>query len=171
VTLSLDDIVFRSRALAQTHPFTRRAQAYLNSAVAREKADQPVQDMAIWASHAMTVGYCLRRVEEQDDGRSEKWEPAGESIEGWEQLEELTTNIANKISTEQASDFLLYPEPILVDALDRIIGGEVDRRLSDIAEGVDSDTFAELEQYVAWWTLKGYSLRVAEQLATADRQE
>lgn len=168
MTLSLDDIIFRSRALAQCHPFTRRAQAYVNYTIGRQTEEQPVQDMAIWASHAITAGYCLRRVEEQDEGRTEKWDGSSGSSEGWEELEDLTDQIAEKISSEQAGDLLQYPEPLLVDALDRLIAGEVERRLSDISEGVDQETFGELEQYIAWWTLKGYCLRVAEQLVGAD---
>ena len=167
MTLSLDDIIFRTRALAQTHPFTSRAQAYHNSTVARERTEQPAPDMGIWASYSMTAGYCLRRVEEEDDGRTGTWSPLpGQKVET-QDLEELSSQVADQIRTDQAGGLLLYPEPLLIDALDRLIGGEIERRLSDIAENVDSDTFGELEAYIGWWVLKGYSLRVAEQLAGA----
>lgn len=47
-------------------------------------------------------------------------------------------------------------------ALDRIITSEVSRRQDNVRDGVDDDAWAEFEEYIAWWVIKGYALRVAE---------
>lgn len=169
MTLSIDDVVFKVRALAQTHPFTPRAQAYLNATVSRERLEQPVPEIGIWAGYAIGNGYCLRRVEEQDSGRQIPANAlAGQSVtaraDDVDGMDEFVSALASQIPNEQAGEFLLYPESVVVDALDRLIGGEVERRLSHWAETIDQETFAELEEYITWWTLKGYALRVAEQL-------
>ena len=175
MTLPLHDIIFRSRALAQSHPFTARAQAYLNQIIAQERANQPAPDMSFWASQAITVGYCLRKIEEDDSGKT--MAAAGSTAgaagstagaaDAHETLDQFTDDLVETIQNDTASEFYLYPEALIVDALDHIIGGEIERRLADIAEKVDKQTFEELESYIGWWTLKGYCLRVAEQLVGA----
>jgi len=161
MTLSLDEIVFRTRALAQAHPFSVRAQAYLTQTVARERAKQPAEEIGIWAGYAITVGYCLRRVEEVDAGEDGFAPPDDASSD----LDVASDDVADRIRTDRAGGLLLYDEPLVIQALDRIIAGEIDRRLSHGSDEIDSETFAALENYIAWWTLKGYALRVAEQIA------
>lgn len=158
MTLSLDDIIFRTRALAQAHPFSPRAQAYLNETVARERVEQPAEQIGVWAGHGLTVGYCLRCIEEDDTEQTPDLDtlPQGD-------LDALSTDIADRISGERAEGLLLYPEPVVVGALDRLIAGEVERRLSHWYETIDQESFEQLEAYIAWWTIKGYALRVAEQ--------
>ena len=162
MTLALDDIVFRTRALAQAHPLSRRAQAYLTAMVAQQQEQQPAPEFGIWAGYALTVGYCLRRVEESDTDTILQ-PPTGLP----EDLDELSSEIGDRIRTEQADGLLLYPEPLLVSALDRIIAGEVERRLSHGSDEIDQETFEKLEAYLAWWTIKGYALRVGEQVHPA----
>ncbi|MFN2388952.1 MAG: hypothetical protein ABR575_05025 [Actinomycetota bacterium] len=159
MTLPLDQIVFRTRALAQAHPFTPRAQSYFTEVVGREQSLQEVPEIGTWAGYAITVGYCLRKVEESDADSSLD-PPPGLPAD----LDACATDIADRIRTERAGGLLLYPEPLLVDALDRIIAGEVERRLSHGSDEIDAATFAQLETYLAWWTIKGYALRIAEQL-------
>jgi len=166
VTLSLDDIIFRTRALAQTHPFSHKAQAFHNRTIAREKTNQPFEEMGNWASNAITVGYCLRRVEEDDSGVA-TWSLGPEAGQDAFVLDEKSSDLADAIRTGEGTKYLLYAEPLLIDALDRIIGGEIERRISDLADKVDTEAFEELESYIGWWTLKGYCLRVAEQLAAS----
>ncbi|HVM35991.1 MAG TPA: hypothetical protein VM784_11685 [Actinomycetota bacterium] len=161
MTLPLDQIVFRTRALAQAHPFSARAQSYFMDAIGVERKNQPAEEIGIWAGYAMTVGYCLRKLEESD-ARGMLSIP--EDLIVVSDLEELTDDIAERISDERADGLLLYPEPLVVEALDRIIAGEVERRLSHGSDEIDRETFATLENYLAWWTLKGYALRVAEVL-------
>jgi len=168
VSLDSLDIVFRSRALAQTHPFTSRGQAYLNKTIARERREQPAEAMADWANHAITVGYCLRRVEEEDNGRDTGWEAGSTADRGVDVLDDRSSELADLIRTDKGAPLFLWPEPLIIDAFDRIIFGEVERRLSAYEEKLDEQTFQELESYIGWWTLKGYCLRVAEQLVTAE---
>jgi len=125
--------------------------------------------MADWANHAITVGYCLRRVEEQDNGRDTTWD-AGRSAEKGEveALDDQSSELADLIRTDRGVPLFLWPEPLIIDAFDRIIFGEVERRISSYEEKLDEPAFQELESYIGWWTLKGYCLRVAEQLVTAE---
>lgn len=162
MTLPLDDLVFRTRALAQAHPFSQEAQAYFTRTVARERKEQAAEEIGVWAGHAITVGYCLRKVEEIDAGEDAFVPPTGLP----DDLDERSTEIADRVRTERAHGLLLYPEEFLIAALDRIIAGEVERRLSHGSDEIDRDTFAILENYLAWWTLKGYALRVAEQIGS-----
>lgn len=163
MTLPLDDLVFRTRALAQAHPFSREAQAYFTRTVARERKEQAAEEIGVWAGHAITVGYCLRKVEEIDAEEAAFRPPLGLP----EDLDERSTEIADLIRTEGAGELLLYPEEFLVAALDRIIEGEIERRLSHGSDEIDRETFEQLEAYLAWWTIKGYALRVAEQVHDA----
>jgi hypothetical protein len=170
----LEEIIFQTRVLAQGHPFSGPGDAYLNQIVARERTEQSVPEIGVWAGYAITAGYCLRRFEEEDTGHGPDAAPASESSDvgtpsSVEELDELSTEIADRIRSENPGDLFLYTEDAVVDALDHLIAGEVERRLSHWAETVDEETFAELEAYVAWWTVKGYALRVAERLVTARR--
>lgn len=168
MSLPVEEIVFRSRALAQAHPFTPRAEAYLKSVVAREQSVQPAPEIGVWAGYAIRVGYCLRRVEEND---AEASGPLQEAADISGDLDRLSSDIADRIRTETAGALLLYPEELVVEALDRIIAGEVERRLSHGSDKIDRETFGELESYLAWWVIKGYALRVAELLGTDDAKE
>lgn len=159
MTLALDEIVFRTRALAQAHPFTPRAQAFLTASVAEQKEQQGFDEIGIWAGYALTVGYCLRRVEESDTGAE-----LGKAPDLSGDLGELSDTIGDMIRAGTADELLLYPEPLVVSALDRIIAGEIERRLSHGSDEIDRDTFERLEAYLAWWTIKGYALRIAEQV-------
>jgi hypothetical protein len=158
--LELDDLVFRVRALGQGHPFSSRAYRYVNAVVARERTGQPVPEIGIWAGYAINAGYCLRRVEEDEVGAAITEAPMPLP----EGLDEAATEVAARIRTEGADPFLLYGEERVVDALDRLIGGEIERRLGHWAETIDERSWEELEDYLAWWVVKGYALRVVEQL-------
>jgi hypothetical protein len=63
--------------------------------------------------------------------------------------------------------YLRYPEEKVIEALDRIIAGEIDRRLSHWEDTIDPQTWEELENYIAWWVIKGYAMRVAEEVLAA----
>ncbi|MGH7424707.1 MAG: hypothetical protein ACREJP_00885, partial [Candidatus Methylomirabilales bacterium] len=111
-------------------------------------------------------------VEEEEMGKALRDRSAGagfgEAPEPPEDLDTLSTELAEKIRTDGAQDLFLYPEPLVIDALDHLIGGEVERRLSHWAETIDEETFTELEGYIAWWTVKGYALRIAERRLAPD---
>ncbi len=69
-------------------------------------------------------------------------------------------------SDASSSHFLAGDERV-VAALDRIIASEVNRRLEHWRDSVDDAAWAELEEYITWWVVKGYALRVAEVAAGA----
>lgn len=158
--LALDELIFRARALGQSHPFSPRVYRYVNGVVNRERERQPAPDIGIWCGHAITAGYCLRCVEEDDS----ELDPRSCAVELPADLDEAANHIAAAIRTDGAEPFLLYPEPHLVAALDRMIAGEIERRLDQWGEDVDDRAASQLAEYLAWWTVKGYALRVADRL-------
>ncbi len=53
----------------------------------------------------------------------------------------------------------------MVGVLDEMIAGEVQRRLYDYWDGpLDPEVESDLIEYLSWWVIKGYALRVAERL-------
>lgn len=172
--VEFDGWVVRARALAQTHPFTPRSYRYVNAVVARERDARPSPEMGLWAGQAIMVGYCLRRVEEQDGGGPGALTADPEAVAALPaSLDDAASHVAWLLRTEGAEPYLLSPEGPLVETLDRLIEGEVERRLGDWGEGerLDDDMKSELEEYLAWWTIKGYALRVVDQLLPGDAAE
>lgn len=156
--LGPEEIVFRTRALAQTHPFGPRAQAFVNRLARAERAAQPVPEMGDWAVHALTVGYCLRRVEEIDTGH-----PSEHALLEGEDLDERSRELAEAVRAGQAEGIFLYPEQLVIDVLDRLIAGEARRRLGrDAPRDLAPDVLEALEEYIASWTVRGYALRAIE---------
>lgn len=160
----------RARALGQSHPYSNRSFRYVNAVVERERRHQPADELGIWAGQAINAGYCLRRVEEQDTDRL----PARDAAAGLpDSLDAAATHVAQLLRTEGADPFLLSKEEELVAALDHLIAGEIERRLGKWGEAddVDADAWTQLEEYLAWWTIKGYALRVVDQLLPDDVAE
>lgn len=155
----MDDIVFRTRALAQAHPLSTAASTYVNATVTREKTEQPTTEIGIWAGAALTVGYCLRKVEEVDRFGQH---PPGVDAPDPAVLDRTAQDIAGAIRTGTGGRYLLNPEDFVVDALDRLIAGEIDRRLEHWRDTIGPETEREIEEYLAWWVIKGYALRTAE---------
>lgn len=160
--LDFEDLIFRARALAQAHPFSPHAYRYVNRIVARERTSQPVMELGIWAGHAITAGYCLRRTEEQDTGRTLEEPPEALG----DDLDEAATRVAELLRTEGVGPYLLYEEERVVDALDHLIAGEIDRRLSHWQDQIDDESWHEIEEYLAWWLVKGYGLAVVDHFLT-----
>ncbi|HVM00724.1 MAG TPA: hypothetical protein VM324_15655 [Egibacteraceae bacterium] len=159
----LHELIFRTRALGQSHPFTPRGYRYLNARVAQERKTQPAEELGIWAGNALTVGYCLRCVEEQDVGRIIDTPPEPLPAD----FDAAASHIAQLIRTDGAEPYLLYPEEHVVAALDHLIMGELERRLGGLdaaVEGRAGESSADITEYLAWWVIKGYALRVADHL-------
>lgn len=161
--LDLDQAIFRARALGQSHPYTARAYRYVNDVVARERAKQPSDELGVWAGYAINAGYCMRRVEEEDTGLTVESPPDDLPSD----LDAAATHVTTLVRTEGAGPYLLYEEARVVEALDRLIDGEIDRRIGDTGDPeqdapVDPDVRADVEEYLAWWVVKGYALRVVE---------
>jgi hypothetical protein len=160
-----DSRTFRARALAQAHPLSAGAHRYVNSMVARERLSQPQPEIGTWAGYALTAGYCLRRVEEV-----EVLGHVPESrIEDPAILDRRAVSIAAQIRTSGAEGHYLIDEDELVAELDGLIGSEIERRLDDWRDTVTPEVWSELEDYIAWWTIKGYALRIAETAPDGER--
>ncbi|MEO7442745.1 MAG: hypothetical protein ABIW46_04355, partial [Acidimicrobiales bacterium] len=78
------------------------------------------------------------------------------------QSQAVTADLRGDSPPADSSHRALLDEELIVAALDRIITSEVSRRQDNVRDGVDDAAWAEFEEYVAWWVIKGYALRVAE---------
>jgi hypothetical protein len=163
--LSAEDMAYRARALAQAHPLTDLARAYIDRSVAEQRTSQPIPEIGIWAGAAAIGGYCLRRVEESEVGMD--LAPAQDDLPDLDALEEATSGIAAELRVEGAGGHMLGDEDRNIEALDRIIASEVSRRLDHWKEDVDQAAWDELEEYLTWWVVKGYALRAAETVTGA----
>ncbi len=154
----IDELCFRARALAQTHPMTQPAHRYRQARFEQERGRQPVSEIADWAGTAMLVGYCLRRAEEQVvDGTS--IDPEEHSVDDYETA---AATLAEALRCGDASSVTLLSAEATIAALDRIIAAELDKRHEHVREQLDDAAWAELEDYIAWWVTHGYAVRAAE---------
>lgn len=170
MTLTPEDLTFRARALAQAHPLSPVAKRFVDRAVAVQRTSQPLPEIGIWAGAAVVNGYCVRRVEEDEAGVTFPAvpPPPGGLDEALDALDESASEIAAELRAGDPSPHLIGDGDRLFATLDRIIASEVERRLDHWRETVDDTAWAELEEYITWWVVKGYALRVAERaLATA----
>ena len=159
------DLVFKARALAQSHPLTPLAKRFVDRAIAQQRTSQPIPEIGIWAGYALVNGYCLRRVEESVSGHV--FVPAEGTECDLDWLDEEAGRIAADLRSDEASGHCLGDADRTVAALDRIIAGEVERRLDHWRDSIDDKAWAELEEYITWWAVKGYALRAAELSAGA----
>jgi len=165
--LEADELSYRARALAQAHPLTPLAKRYIDQAVEEQRSAQPMAEIGMWAGAALLNGYCLRRVEEVEAGLD--LAPADDPQPELEQLDEASAQIAADLRSDDASKHLLSDDDRVIEALDRIIASEVSRRLDNWKDDVDQTAWAELEEYLTWYVVKGYALRVAETVTGALR--
>lgn len=163
-----EGLAFSARALAQAHPLSRQAKALVDRAVAAERSAQPLPEIGIWAGSGLLVGYCLRRVEEGDAGVVAEppevagWDAGGDRGAILDALEEAADVVGADLRAGQARAWLLGQEERTVAALDLLIASEVAKRLENWRDSVDDRAWAELEEYLTWWVVKGYAVRVAE---------
>jgi hypothetical protein len=165
--LNAEDLAYRARALAQAHPLTSLARQYVDRSVADQRTSQPIPEIGIWAGAGAIGGYCLRRVEESEAGLS--LTASEEDLPDLDALDQATTTIAAELRGEGGGGHLLGDEDRTIEALDRIIASEVSRRLDHWKDDVDQAAWDELEEYLTWWVVKGYALRVAETVTGALR--
>lgn len=156
--VTVDDLCFTARALAQTHPMTEAAHRYRQRCHRAERSRQPAPEPADWASTALLVGYCLRRAEEQQAGT----EPISGESEPADDLSGAIAAAAESLRTGEAERVTLLDPAVVVSALDRVIATELDKRQEHLREQLDDAEWSELEDYIAWWTVHGYALRAVE---------
>jgi hypothetical protein len=166
-SLTAEDMAYRARALAQAHPLSALAKDYIDRAVAEQRTSQPIPEVGIWAGAAAINGYCLRRVEETEAGLD--LVAGDDGLPDLDALEEATTQVAADLRSEDGPSHILGDEDRTIEALDRIIASEVSRRLDHWKDDVDQAAWGELEEYLTWWVVKGYALRVAETVTGALR--
>jgi hypothetical protein len=166
VILEADQVAFNARALAQSDPFTLSARRLLERAIEEERQAQP-GNFSVWATAALTKGYCVRRVEEEDTGVTLVASP-DDVLPDLEQVESTATSIVTALrgSDDGAlAPYLISDEERLFDVLDQIIGSEVRNRIDNASTTPSPRARAELEDYITYWVVRGYALRAAE-LAT-----
>lgn len=187
MTPSSADMAFRARALAQTHPLTPTAQRFAERTISRHCRTQPMAESAEWARAALISGYCLRRVEEVQLAVSSP--PPGHPLSGNSPTEhsappegdlarvvpkepepgDADAGLAEAVEKASAAIYAgeLVPGPDAqyrtVEALDTLIAREVERRFEAARDIADEQLLAELEEYLTWWTVTGYALRMAEE--------
>lgn len=154
------DLARQARTLAQAHPFTPTASDYVNAVVAEQSSSQPQAEVGTWAGACLTNGYCLRRVEENQAGLV--LQPRADAGIGSEALGAEATTVATDLRTGGAPVPFLIDEDQVVGALDHIIASEVGRRLDNLRNQIDKEAAAEIEEFLTFWTVQGYALRVAE---------
>lgn len=160
--VTVDDLCFTARALAQTHPMTEAAHRYRQRCHRTERSRQPAPEPADWASTALLVGYCLRRAEEQQAGTEPAESEAEPAVDGADDLSSAIAAVAESLRTGEAERVTLLDPAVVVSALDRVIATELDKRQEHLREQLDDAEWSELEDYIAWWTVHGYALRAVE---------
>jgi len=166
VKLTAEELSYRARALAQAHPLTALAKRYLDRAVAQQRLCQPIPEIGIWAGASLVNGYCLRCVEENDADVLLAAASDDSAFPDLDELDELATQVAAELRSDTGGRHLLGDDNVF-DALDRIINSEVNNRLGHWRDTIDDNAWAEMEEYITWWVVKGYALRVAETMTGA----
>lgn len=164
--LTAEELSYRARALAQAHPLTALAKRYLDRAVAQQRLSQPVPEIGIWAGASLLTGYCLRCVEENDVDVHLVSAADDTTLPDLDELDEVASQVAAELRSDGGSRHLLGDETV-IDALDRIINSEVSNRLDHWRDSIDDKAWTEMEEYLTWWVVKGYALRVAETMTGA----
>ncbi len=90
--------------------------------------------------------------------------PLGELLE---RLDEVAVDVAAALREEGAGGHILGDEQMVVDALDDLVRSDVERRLDHWRDTIEDSAWDELTEYLTWWVVKGYALRVAETLTGA----
>lgn len=160
---SADDLARQARTLAQSHPLSPLAAAFVNKSVAEQSAEQPSPEIGTWAGACLTNGYCLRRVEENEAGLI--LQVQADAAIGVDELGTEAIRIAAELRMADSGVHFLIDEDQIVGALDRIIASEIGRRLDNLRTAIDQDAATEVEEFLTWWTVQGYALRAAEQAA------
>ncbi|MGI8684103.1 MAG: hypothetical protein ACR2MO_03210 [Acidimicrobiales bacterium] len=157
-----DDLARQARTLAQAHPLSPLAGQFVNNSVTEQSAAQPEKpEIGAWAGACLTNGYCLRRVEENQAGLVLQVQP--DVAVDVDALGAEASRISADMRLSGSGVRFLIEEDDVVGALDRIIHSEVSRRLDNLRNAIDKEAALEIEEFLTWWTVQGYALRLAEQ--------
>lgn len=166
--LTAEDLAFRARALAQAHALTERALAYRAWRVGRDKAQHSIPELSTWAATAFLTGYCVRCVEESWPTANMSLQAANLSLQGkvlgatgsFEEWASRGSIFADSLARDP--DTTLVEHRCVLDALDNVIGKEIDKRAEHVKEQVSGADWNDFETFIAWWVLHGYSIRSVE---------
>lgn len=158
---SAHDLARQARTLAQSHPFSPVSAQYMNESVAEQGKSQPNSEVGVWAGACLTNGYCLRRVEENHAGLVLQLQ--ADCTVSVSDLAAEATRLATSLRTGGAGISFLIAEDSVIEALDHIIASEVSKRLDNLRNAIDKEAAGEVEDFLVFWTVQGYALRVAEQ--------
>jgi hypothetical protein len=160
--LAAEQMAYKSRALAQSEPFTQLARDVLDKSMTAEREAQP-GNFSVWANAAFTKGYCVRRVEEDDAALDYVTTPP-ESMPPRETVLATTDAIVTLLRSEEGElgEHAIADQDRLFEVLDRVIGSEVSVRTDNAGPTLSSRARIELEDYLTFWVVKGYALRAAE---------
>ncbi len=159
MSMDASELAYRACALAQAHPLSPEAKRFVDRAVVDERARRPATGIAVWARAALTRGYCLRRVEEQQAGYLVGVSPV---VEAHDLLADQTVAITADLFGGDAAPYMLGDPGVTFLALDLLVAWQVERRLGHGRDPVDRLAWAEMQEYIIAWAVKGYALRVAE---------
>jgi len=165
MAVTADNLARQARTLAQAHPLTPLASEFVNRSIDEQKGSQPSPEIATWAGACLINGYCLRRVEEVEAGLV--LQVQGDAGTDVDRLAEDATRIAGDLREAAGPDHFLIADDDVIGALDHIISSEVSRRLDNLRNAIDAAAAAEVEEFLTWFTVRGYALRVAEKAAGA----
>ena len=159
-----EELAFRARALAQSHPLTPIAHRFVQTMVSDQRSLQSHVDAADWAGVELVAGYCLRRVEENAEGLHYE---AAESTVTIDSLDRLADEIATALRVGDPVPYLLGEPARTFVAMNQLIASEIEHRLCNLRDEVGAEDRGQFENYATAWIVKGYALRVAESLSGA----
>lgn len=160
--MTAEEVAYRARALAQAHPMTPLAKRFMDLAVAEQKTSQPIPELGMWAGAALLNAYCVRLVHESEAGMELVPTPGEVDDSRIGPLDAAATRIAGELRSDDIDRHMVVDTDSTVEALDRIVASEVSRRLDNWKDELDRSAWSELEDYLTWWVIKGYALRIAE---------
>ncbi len=150
--MQAEELAYRARALAQSHPLTDAATAFRAYHVALERDRQAMAQFAEWAAVAFLSGYCVRRVEES----------ACDVVPSIAEGDSIDRAAEVAAALRAGEPVTLLNDAVVIEALDRVITSEIAKRSDQWREQVGEAEWSEFETYAAWWVTFGYAARAAE---------
>lgn len=145
--------------MAETTPLSALAARFVDREVAEQLFAQPFAELGAWAGEAFVEGYCLRLLEEDQAGL------VVGTVDLCGDLERLDASVATVADGLRVGDpvpYLLGDPDVTFHAVDRIIAAVIKKRLEHHRGFAVDRPWADLEEYITWWVVQGYAVRVAE---------
>jgi hypothetical protein len=150
------DLALRARHLAESAPLSALAAGFVECEVAEQLRARPFAELGAWAGEAFVAGYSLRLVEEEHAGL------AVATVDHGGDLERLDATVAAGLRAGDAVPYLLGDPGVIFRAVNRIIASVVENRLDHHRHHLADRACSGLQEYLTWWVVQGYAVRVAE---------